>query len=168
MRDCNQGRFRQQIKFLRQQFLQDGGLPFSDVLTEESVAQALTAIGVSSDLSTPDSAKKSGPAPLITSIRQSSAVSTSGVSGGSSTGSTMRIYSVPMPCKSDGSVRLRMTTLKNSRSSLGTSSEAKSLGFLQMSRLVATFRGSCSRNAICYLPINLFTANSFNEVKHRL
>ena len=46
MRDCNQGRFREQIKFLRQQFLQDGGLPFTDVLTEESVAQALTAVGV--------------------------------------------------------------------------------------------------------------------------
>ncbi len=46
MRDCNQRRFRQQIKFLRQQFLQDGSLPFTDVLTEESVAQALTAVGV--------------------------------------------------------------------------------------------------------------------------
>ncbi len=44
MRDCNQGRFRQQIRFLRQQFLQDGDLPFSDILSKEIVAQAVTAI----------------------------------------------------------------------------------------------------------------------------
>lgn len=31
MRDCNQGRFRQQIRFLRRPFLQDGDLPFNDV-----------------------------------------------------------------------------------------------------------------------------------------
>ena len=47
MRYCNQGRFRQQMSFLRRQFLQDGDLPFSDVLSEEIVAQALTAIRVS-------------------------------------------------------------------------------------------------------------------------
>jgi len=44
MRDFNQGRFRQQIRFLRRQFLQDGDLPFSDILSEQSVAQAMTAI----------------------------------------------------------------------------------------------------------------------------
>lgn len=44
MRDCNQGRFRQQIRFLQRQFLQDGDLPFSDVLSEETVEQALTAV----------------------------------------------------------------------------------------------------------------------------
>ena len=46
MRDCNQGRFRQQIRFLRRQFLQDGDLPFSQVLSEELVAQTLSAVGV--------------------------------------------------------------------------------------------------------------------------
>jgi len=44
MRDCNQGRIRQQIRFLRRQFLQDGDLPFSDILSEQIVAQAMTAI----------------------------------------------------------------------------------------------------------------------------
>ena len=44
MRDCNQGRFRQQIRFLRRQFLQDGDLPFSNLLSEEIVEQALTAV----------------------------------------------------------------------------------------------------------------------------
>jgi len=44
MHHLNQGRFRQQISFLRQQFLQDGELPFSNVLSEEVIAQALTAI----------------------------------------------------------------------------------------------------------------------------
>ena len=46
MRDCNQGRFRQQIRFLRRQFLQDSELPFSNVLSVEIVQQALTAAGV--------------------------------------------------------------------------------------------------------------------------
>ena len=31
----NHGRFRQQVRFLRRQFLQDGDLPFTDVLSEE-------------------------------------------------------------------------------------------------------------------------------------
>ena len=31
MRYSNHGRFRQQVRFLRRQFLQDGDLPFSDV-----------------------------------------------------------------------------------------------------------------------------------------
>lgn len=46
MRNSIVGRFRQQMRFLRRQFLQDGDLPFSDVLTEVIVAQALTAVGV--------------------------------------------------------------------------------------------------------------------------
>ena len=46
MRDCNHGRLRQQIRFLRRQFLQDGGLPFTDVLSDATVEQALTAAGV--------------------------------------------------------------------------------------------------------------------------
>jgi hypothetical protein len=44
MRDCNQGRFQQQVRFLRRQFLQDGELPFSNLLSEDMAAQALTAI----------------------------------------------------------------------------------------------------------------------------
>ncbi len=46
MRDCNQGRFRRQIRFLRRQFLQDGDLPFSNLLSEEVVENALTAVDV--------------------------------------------------------------------------------------------------------------------------
>ena len=46
MRDCKQERFRQQIRFLRQQFLQEGGLPFTDVLSGKMVEQALAAVGV--------------------------------------------------------------------------------------------------------------------------
>lgn len=42
----NHGRFRQQAKFLRRQFLQGGELPFSDVLSEGIVAQAMTAVGL--------------------------------------------------------------------------------------------------------------------------
>ena len=42
----NHGRFRQQVRFLRRQFLQDGELPFTDVLSESAVAQALTALSV--------------------------------------------------------------------------------------------------------------------------
>jgi len=44
MRDCNHGTFRQQIRFLRRQFLQDGDLPFSNLLSGEIVEQALTAV----------------------------------------------------------------------------------------------------------------------------
>jgi hypothetical protein len=40
----NRGSFRQQASFLRRQFLQDGDLPFTDVLSEEVIAQALTAV----------------------------------------------------------------------------------------------------------------------------
>lgn len=46
MRDSNPGWFQRQVRFLRGQFLQDGDLPFSNVLSEEIVAQALTAIDV--------------------------------------------------------------------------------------------------------------------------
>ena len=44
MFDFNQGRFRQQVRFLRHQFLQDGDLPFCNILSEQVVSQALTAI----------------------------------------------------------------------------------------------------------------------------
>ncbi len=46
MRYSNQGRFQQQFNFLKRQFLQDEDLPFNDVLSEEIVADALTAISV--------------------------------------------------------------------------------------------------------------------------
>jgi hypothetical protein len=46
MRHSNQGRFRHQVQFLRRQFLQDGDLPFTDVLSEDLIAQTLTAVGV--------------------------------------------------------------------------------------------------------------------------
>src|SRR5438067_2842564 len=41
---ANQERLGQQVQFLRRQFLQDGDLPFTNVLTEEVIAQALTAV----------------------------------------------------------------------------------------------------------------------------
>ena len=44
MRYFSQGRFRQQVSFLRRQYLQEGDLPFANVLSEQIVAQALTAI----------------------------------------------------------------------------------------------------------------------------
>jgi hypothetical protein len=44
MRYSNRGPFRQQVNFLRRQFLQDGDLPFTDVLTEGLVAKALAAV----------------------------------------------------------------------------------------------------------------------------
>ena len=42
----NHERFRQQVRFLRRQFLQDGELPFTDVLSEGTVTQALKALSV--------------------------------------------------------------------------------------------------------------------------
>src|SRR5690606_3485405 len=42
----HQGRFHQQARFLRQQFLQDSELPFSDVLSAEAVAEVIRTIGV--------------------------------------------------------------------------------------------------------------------------
>jgi len=44
MRDLSQGRLRQQISFLRRQFLQEGDLPFTDVLSEKAIAPALDCI----------------------------------------------------------------------------------------------------------------------------
>src|SRR5271170_1731039 len=44
MRYSNPGAFRQQARFLRHQFLQDGESPLKNVLSEEVVAQALTAV----------------------------------------------------------------------------------------------------------------------------
>lgn len=46
MRCSNQGRFRQQVRFLQRQFLQDGDLPFSNVLSESIVAQALQSLDI--------------------------------------------------------------------------------------------------------------------------
>jgi hypothetical protein len=43
----NQGRFQQQFRFLRRQFLQDGELPFTNVLSEEVIAQSLATISFS-------------------------------------------------------------------------------------------------------------------------
>ena len=46
MRFSNPGRLRQQVQFLRRQFLQDCDLPFTDVLSTEMVSQALTTAEV--------------------------------------------------------------------------------------------------------------------------
>jgi hypothetical protein len=45
MRRSHLRSFRQQARFLRRQFLQDGDLPLTDVLTEELIAHAMTTIG---------------------------------------------------------------------------------------------------------------------------
>src|SRR5256714_9644215 len=47
MRHSNRAAFRDQVNFLRRQFLQDGHLPFTDVLTQEGIEQALTASNTS-------------------------------------------------------------------------------------------------------------------------
>ena len=41
---CSEQAFRSQFEFLKRQFLQDGGLPFTDVLSRETVDQALDTI----------------------------------------------------------------------------------------------------------------------------
>lgn len=46
MRQFGEGRFRQQVKHLQHQFLQDGNLPFSDILSTDLIEQALTALKV--------------------------------------------------------------------------------------------------------------------------
>jgi len=46
MQCSSQGRLRQQVWFLRRQFLQEGNLPFTDVLSVDIVSQALTAASV--------------------------------------------------------------------------------------------------------------------------
>ncbi|MGB0600306.1 MAG: hypothetical protein ACPGLY_26820 [Rubripirellula sp.] len=44
MRYCNEQLFRSQFEFLKRLFLQDGGLPFTDVLSREIVEQALGTV----------------------------------------------------------------------------------------------------------------------------
>jgi hypothetical protein len=44
MQFSNQGRLREQVGFLRRQYLQDGALPFGDILTHDFVGQALAAV----------------------------------------------------------------------------------------------------------------------------
>jgi hypothetical protein len=44
MQFSNQGRLREQVRFLRRQYLQDGALPFGDILTHDFVGQALAAV----------------------------------------------------------------------------------------------------------------------------
>jgi hypothetical protein len=44
MRHSNQGRVRQQVLILRCQFLQNGDLPFTDILTDKVIGQALAAL----------------------------------------------------------------------------------------------------------------------------
>ena len=46
MRDCNRGQLRKQIRFLRHQFLQDGEMPFGEMLSDKLINQALIAAGV--------------------------------------------------------------------------------------------------------------------------
>src|SRR5262245_10725714 len=45
MRQSHLRSFRDQIGVLRRRFLQDGDLPFTDILTESAIAHALTAVG---------------------------------------------------------------------------------------------------------------------------
>src|SRR3954469_15433810 len=45
MRHPHPGSFREQATLLRRQFLQGGGLPFTDVLTDDVLTQALAAVG---------------------------------------------------------------------------------------------------------------------------
>jgi hypothetical protein len=45
MRQSNHDRLRQQLSFLQRQFLQDGDISFSKVLSEGIVSRALTAAG---------------------------------------------------------------------------------------------------------------------------
>ena len=45
MRQSYFGRFRWELGLLRRQFLQDGSLPFADVLSAALVARALVAVG---------------------------------------------------------------------------------------------------------------------------
>src|SRR5262249_54795930 len=44
MRHSNRGALRAQVRFLRRQFLQDGDLPFTDVLTEGVIERALATL----------------------------------------------------------------------------------------------------------------------------
>ena len=49
MQCSNQRRFRQQVRFLQRQFLQDGELAFTDVLTGKMISQAMQILGVWKD-----------------------------------------------------------------------------------------------------------------------
>src|SRR3954467_11131019 len=44
MQFSNQGRMREKGRFLRRQYLQDGALPSSDILTQDFIGQALAAV----------------------------------------------------------------------------------------------------------------------------
>jgi hypothetical protein len=44
MRHSREGSYREQVGFLRRQFLQDGDLPFTDILTDHVIAEALAAV----------------------------------------------------------------------------------------------------------------------------
>ena len=44
MCSSNRGALRDQVNFLRRQFLQDGDLPFTDVLTEDVLERALATL----------------------------------------------------------------------------------------------------------------------------
>jgi hypothetical protein len=44
MRNLNQGRLRRQVDLLRQQFLQEGQLPFTEILTSKCISRALEEI----------------------------------------------------------------------------------------------------------------------------
>ena len=46
MRHSQQGRFRQQVHFLRRQFLQEGNLPFTEVLSANVISRAMETIEV--------------------------------------------------------------------------------------------------------------------------
>lgn len=46
MRHSQQGRFRQQVNFLRRQFLQEGSLPFTDILSVNCISQALESLEI--------------------------------------------------------------------------------------------------------------------------
>ncbi len=46
MNSLNHGRFQEQIKFLRRQFLQDGDLPFAKVMTSDSIAKIVQLVGL--------------------------------------------------------------------------------------------------------------------------
>src|SRR4051812_42990295 len=45
VRHSNSESIREQVGSLRRQFLQGGDLPFTDILTEEVITQALAAVG---------------------------------------------------------------------------------------------------------------------------
>lgn len=42
----NSARLRRQVRFLQRQFLQDGDLPFTDILSNEVISEAITAAGI--------------------------------------------------------------------------------------------------------------------------